>query len=78
MTKRRLAGAVYAESPAIIQFVVDHGAYVGRKDAIGRTPFLVADDNRNDKYRSNQNLEPARVESTWALLRLLNGEADVK
>lgn len=71
-------GAAYGASPAVIQFLVDHGAKIDEKDAIGRTPFQVAEDNKLNKYRTNQDLDPTRVESTWILLRQLSGQTRLK
>ncbi|HEV2986034.1 MAG TPA: hypothetical protein VGX46_16670 [Vicinamibacterales bacterium] len=40
------------------------------KDAMGRTPLEVADDNRRDEYRPTlQNYRPEDVQKTWEMLR---------
>jgi hypothetical protein len=38
------------------------------KDTLGRTPLMVAGDNRIDKCRANQDLAPGLIEGTWKLL----------
>ena len=63
-----LHGAASAANPEVSKFLLEHGANPSLKDNIGRTPLGVAEDNRTDKYRANQNLSPALIESTWALL----------
>ena len=69
-----LHGAASAAAPGVVEFLVDHGARLDQKDAIGRRPVDVADDNRTDKYRSNQALDHTLLEPTYALLRKLGGE----
>lgn len=69
-----LHGAADGVSATAVKFLVDHGARIDRTDSVGRTPLVVADDHRTDKYRSNQNLNPVDIERTWALLRRLSGE----
>jgi ankyrin repeat protein len=71
-------GAAMAASPRVIQFLADHGARLDQKDIDGRTPLNVADDNRTDKFRSNQSLNPARLEPTSAVLRKLTGDPGLK
>ena len=64
-----LHGAVFAASHVFVQFLLDNGARLDLKDAMGRRPLEVADDNRRDEYRpSLQRYKPGDVERTWALL----------
>lgn len=71
-----LHGASLSAGTAVIQFLVDHGARLNQKDSIGRTPFDIADDHRTDKDRSNQGLDPAHIDTTYALLRKLTGNGN--
>jgi ankyrin repeat protein len=68
-------GAIYSGAPAVLQFLADNGARINQKDATGRTPSDVADENKAAKYRSSQELTTVRIESTWALVHKLGGEA---
>ena len=70
-----LHGAVAAADPAVVQFLADRGARLDQRDAIGRTPLVMAEEHTTDKYRTNQALNTADVETTYALLRGLQGEA---
>jgi uncharacterized protein len=71
-----LHGAAASAAPGIVKFLVDHGANASlvQKDAIGRKPINVADDNRSDKLRANQALDPTLIEPTYDLLRKLGDE----
>ena len=74
-----LHAAAFAASPAAVELLVDNGARLDLKDAMGRRPLEVADDNRKDEYRPGlQNHDPADIEATWTLLGRLTGEAAVK
>jgi ankyrin repeat protein len=66
-------GAAASAAPNVVQFLADHGARIDQKDSFGRTPLVVAADNRTDKYRSNQELNPALLEPTYAVLVRLSG-----
>ena len=70
-----LHGAVAAADPAVVRFLADRGARLDQEDAIGRTPLVMAEEHTTDKYRTNQALNTADVETTYALLRGLQGEA---
>ena len=70
-----LHGAVAAADPAVAQFLVDRGARLDRKDSIGRTPLVMAQEHTTDKYRTSQALIPADVEKIYVLLRDLQGKA---
>ena len=41
--------ATHGAAPAAIQFLYDKGVGLGQKDNVGRTPFVVADENYTDK-----------------------------
>ena len=73
-----LHGAVGVADPAVIQFLVDRGARLDQKDSLERTPLIIADENRTDKYRTNENLDPVKIQETYALLRKLGGEGASK
>ena len=68
-----LHGAVAAADPAVVQFLVEHGARLDQKDSIGRTPFVMAEEHTTDKYRTNQSLVPADVQKTYAFLWNVSG-----
>ena len=70
-----LHGAVAAADPAVVRFLADRGARLDQEDAIGRTPLVMAEEHTTDKYRTNQALNTADVETTYSLLRGLQGEA---
>ena len=71
-----LHGAVAAADPAVVQFLVDRGARLDQPDAIGRTPLVMAEEHTTDKYRTNQALNTADVETTHALLRDLQASRE--
>ena len=74
-----LHGAAFAAAHVAVQFLVDNGARTDLKDAIGRRPLEVADDNTKDEYRpSLQNHNPIDIDRTWSLLRQLTGETGVE
>jgi ankyrin repeat protein len=68
-------GATMSVMPRVIEFLVQKGAEttLNKKDKDGRTPLQVADDNRTDKYRTNQSLDPKRLEPTYQMLKKLGG-----
>ena len=68
-------GAVYSGSPAVLQFLAGHGARVNQKDATGRTPSDIADENKAAKYQSSQELTTVRIESTWELVHRISAGA---
>ena len=70
-----LHGAVAAADPAVVRFLTERGARLDQQDAIGRTPLDMAEEHTTDKYRTSQALIPADVETTYALLRGLQGAA---
>ncbi len=61
-----LHGAAMAAFPRVVEFLGSRGARIDMKDTMDRTPVEVADDNRTDKYRSNQTLNSALLEPTYA------------
>ena len=70
-----LHGAAFAAAHSAVQFLVDNGARTDLKDAMGRRPLEIAEDNTKDEYRpSLQNHQPADIERTVTLLRQLTGE----
>ncbi|MCY4025134.1 MAG: ankyrin repeat domain-containing protein [Acidobacteria bacterium] len=71
-----LHGAVAAADPAVVQFLADRGARLDQQDAIGRTPLVMAEEHTTDKYRTNQALNTADVETTYALLRGLEASRE--
>jgi ankyrin repeat protein len=73
-----LHGSASAAIPDVTKYLIERGARLEAKDTLGRTPLVVANDNRTDKYRANQNLLPEHIESTWAVLRPLYGDQDQK
>jgi ankyrin repeat protein len=68
-----LHGAVASASPAVAQLLLNQGARLDQKDEIGRTAFIMADENRTDKYRTNQSLDPKGIMTTFELLRKVSG-----
>ena len=71
-----LHGAVAAADPAVAQFLVDRGARLDQEDTIGRTPLVMAEEHTTDKYRTNQALNTADVETTHTLLRDLHASRE--
>ncbi len=63
-----LHASASAAIPDVSKYLLEHGARTDLKDTFGRTPLAVAEDNRTDRYRANQNLVPAMIEMTYNVL----------
>ena len=67
-----------AAFPKVVEFLGTKGARIDMTDTMGRTPVEVADDNRTDKYRSNQTLDQKLLEPTYeAVLKIRDSRISV-
>ena len=73
-----LHGAAMAAFPKVVAFLGTKGARIDLTDTMGRTPVEVADDNRTDKYRSNQTLDQKLLEPTYeAVVKIRDSKMSV-